>query len=262
MTLDNFLEIGSIWSASNQFLRKLQNSKEIVKEQLLKYDKPYICLSGGKDSVVMAFLIADVIQHDIKDYKGDIILWGHVSDASYPGTIETMEKVSSQTGIKLILDTSPVSAFEVLDDSVVKQFGKQGYFFDAIENCINTYERNLSFIGVRADESRRRMRAVKAHGMTFTSNVPTFCNICYPLAWYKLEDVAALTYMYNTPIHPVYSKVDTRLKYNCTDEGWIRLGYLTAKDLLNQGSAVFIKRNYPEQFEKLAQHYPEIRNYI
>ena len=82
MTLDNFLEIGSIWSASNQFLRKLQNSKEIVKEQLLKYDKPYICLSGGKDSVVMAFLIADVIQHDIKDYKGDIILWGHVSDAS------------------------------------------------------------------------------------------------------------------------------------------------------------------------------------
>jgi len=137
MTLDNFLEIGSIWSASNQFLRKLQNSKEIVKEQLLKYDKPYICLSGGKDSVVMAFLIADVIQHDIKDYKGDIILWGHVSDASYPGTIETMEKVSSQTGIKLILDTSPVSAFEVLDDSVVKQFGKQGYFFDAIEKNFN-----------------------------------------------------------------------------------------------------------------------------
>lgn len=53
-----------------------------------------------------------------------------------------------------------------MDDSVVKQFGKQGYFFDAIENCINTYNRNLSFIGVRAYESKRRMKAVKAHGMT------------------------------------------------------------------------------------------------
>lgn len=263
MTIDEFMEIGAVWSNSAQYLKKWDKAREVIKEQLKKFNKPYICLSAGKDSVAMAFLVAEVAEQ--LNCKDNMFLWSHVSDASFPGTIETLKKVSEMTGIKLVIDESPVSAFEVVSETTVddvKKFGKQGYFFSAIKKCIETYDRNLAFIGVRAYESKRRMKAVKAHGMAFTSNVPTFCNVCYPLAWFKLEDVAATIFMYGAPMHPIYSKMDTRLKYSNTDEGWIRLGYITARDLMEYGTIVFLKRNYPEQYEKLVRAFPEVKQYV
>jgi 3'-phosphoadenosine 5'-phosphosulfate sulfotransferase (PAPS reductase)/FAD synthetase len=263
MTLEEFMEIGYIRANSNQFFQKWQKSKEVVKGQLKKFDKPYICLSAGKDSVAMAFIIAEVA--DELNCKNNMFLWAHVSDASFPGTIETLNKVSEKTGINLIINESPVSAFSTISKKTandVKKFGKQGYFFDAIEDCIEKYNRNLAFIGVRAYESRRRMRAVKAHGMAFTSHVPTFCNICYPMAWYKLEDVAAIITLYNAPMHPIYSKMDTSIGYSTKDEHWIRLGYITARDLMEKGTIVFLKRNYPEQYNKLAEAFPEVKGYV
>jgi 3'-phosphoadenosine 5'-phosphosulfate sulfotransferase (PAPS reductase)/FAD synthetase len=263
MDLKEFMKMGAIWCNSSQYFKKWQKSKQVIREQLEKLDKPYICLSAGKDSVAMAFIVAEVIKE--MNYTGDIFLWAHTSDASFPGTIETLQKVSEKTRIRLVISESPVSAFKVVSKKTaddVKKFGKQGYFFNAIKECIEEYNRNLAFIGVRAYESRRRMRAVKAHGMAFTSNVPIFCNICYPLAWFKLEDVAATISMYDAPMHPIYSKMDTRLNYNTKDEGWIRLGYITARDLMERGTIVFIKKNYPEQYEKLVKTFPEVKGYV
>lgn len=67
---------------------------------------------------------------------------------------------------------------------------------------------------------------------------------------------------YNAPIHPIYRKTaigTARNKFG--EDGFIRLGYLTSRDLLNKGTAVFIRLNYPDQWQKLCEVWPDIKNY-
>ena len=46
------------------------------------------------------------------------------------------------------------------------------------------------------------------------------------------------------------------------EASFIRLGYITSRDLLNKGTAVFLRINYPDEFNKLAAVYPEIRLWV
>jgi 3'-phosphoadenosine 5'-phosphosulfate sulfotransferase (PAPS reductase)/FAD synthetase len=253
----DFLEMGKVWKNSKAFIKKFETACYYVEKAFKISKNPYLAISGGKDSIAMVGVVEEVAKRIGREYT----LWGHISDASFPGTIETIEAVKTITDRKLIIDASERSAFEVLREKVEintqfdKQFGKKGYFFEAIKNNIINNDFDLAFVGVRAYESKRRMKAVKAHGHLFVSNVPIHCNVCYPLAWFKLEDVGAVIEKYNLPIHPIYSKKGVN-----SVQG-IRLGYLTATDLLHKGTATFIKLNYPEMFEKLIDVMPEIKNY-
>ncbi len=248
----NLIEIGEVAMQLSSFKKKEDRAKQSIKDAFNRCENPYMAISGGKDSVAMAGLVNEVA----KEMDRDFVLWGHLSDASFPATEEVIKLTGEKIGRKVIIDWSPVSAFDVVGRGSEVLFGKQGYFFDAIKNFVETEKKDLAFIGVRAYESKRRMKAVKVHGMNFESNVPTYCKICYPLAWYKLEDVAASIVKYDMPVHPIYFK-------KCIDKTtWIRLGYVTATDLLNKGTAVFLKLNYPEMYRKLAEAYPEVKNYV
>ena len=58
------------------------------------------------------------------------------------------------------------------------------------------------------------------------------------------------------PLHPIYEKWH--------DKGFekIRLGYITAQDLQELGTVVFLKKNYPEIFNKLSKFNPNVRKYV
>ena len=47
-----------------------------------------------------------------------------------------------------------------------------------------------------------------------------------------------------------------------TTDDYIRLGYITSRDLLDKGTAVFLKLNYPDIYNKLIKSFPEIRNHV
>jgi len=57
--------------------------------------------------------------------------------------------------------------------------------------------------------------------------------------------------------------IPTRLSYRhiSGDPGKIRLGYVTARDLVEHGTVVFLKENYPELFRKLLRAFPEMGRY-
>ena len=137
-------------------------------------------------------------------------------------------------------------------------FGKQGVFFDSIREY--AADKDLSFVGVRASESKRRMRAAKVHGQTFRSKSMGDVTVCHPILWFRLEDVAAALWEYDAPIHPIYRKMQLNNFVNgFHEDSFIRLGYITSKDLLNKGTAVFLKVNYPDKFNELAMIWPEIQ---
>jgi len=256
MTFDEFIEIGRLRAKSPQYRKKRDASIELAARELITHERPYLSLSGGKDSTAMAFIVNEAAIQVNREFR----VWCHVSDASFPGTIETVKAVCDRIHRPLDLYRCPVSAFELVKSKQRRPFGKSGAFFDSIRTYAD--DKDLCFVGVRACESKRRMKAAKIHGAVYQSKSMGKVTTCVPLQWFRLEDVAAALYEFQAPIHPIYHKQAIDNGKNVNDETqWIRLNYVTSKDLLNKGTAVFLKLNYPELYNKLRAAYPEVGLY-
>ena len=255
MTIDDFYETGKIWCKSGTFINKLKRAIDLCENQIISHNNPYIACSGGKDSGVLAFIVNEASKKCGKKLR----MWSHVSDASFPGTVETISEISERLGIPVDFYESKLSAMESVRDTKQKRkFGKSGVFYDSIREYAK--DKDLSFVGVRAYESKRRMKAANIKGQCFHSNSMGNVDVCYPLLWFRLEDIAAATVLFNIPIHPIYKKQPIDMGKNANGEDYfIRLGYITSRDLLDKGTAVFLKLNYPDIFAKLEKLYPEIR---
>ena len=255
MKIDEFYEIGKIWCKSGKFLNKLQGAIDLCEYQLKSHKDPYIACSGGKDSGVLAFVVNEAAKKCGKNVR----IWSHISDASFPGTKETIEKISKMLNIPVDFYESKYSAIDYVGKTQQRRkFGKSGVFYDSIREYAEY--KDLSFVGVRAYESKRRMRAASIKGQCFYSVSMGEVDVCYPLLWFRLEDIAAATVLFDIPIHPIYEKQPVDIGKNANGEDYfIRLGYITSRDLLDKGTAVFIKLNYPDIFAKLEKAYPEIR---
>lgn len=203
-------------------------------------------MSGGKDSVAMLGVVNEAATEMGRDFE----IWAHVSDASFPGTVETVINCAEITGRKLVLDESPVSAYDVIGQQSRQQFGKTGYFFDAIRTMTETHD--LVFVGVRAAESKRRAKAHRVHGHLFETAVPARIWKCHPIAEWGIDEVAAALHDYELPIHPIYRK------HPC-DTHSIRLGYITSLDLVERGTLMFLRKNYPAEYGKLIEAMPKLR---
>lgn len=256
MTIEEFYEIGEIRKNSRRFQEKLKDSIDLCAKQLQAHESPYVALSGGKDSGALAYVVDRAARMTGKEYR----IWSHVSDASFPETVETINRIAGKLGRTVDFYESGSSAIEAVGGTKERvKFGKSGVFYDSVRQY--AADKDLSFVGVRASESKRRKRAAKVHGQTFHSASMGDVDICYPLLWFRLEDVAATTVMFNIPLHPIYKKQPIDMGKNANGENYfIRLGYVTSRDLLDKGTAIFLKLNYPDIFAKLQKAYPEIRN--
>lgn len=240
-------------SETKQFKEAISKAEDFVLQAFRACNTPCLNLSAGKDSVAMLAIVDTVAKRINRQYT----IWSHVSDASFPETENIINECAVITKRRTILDRSPVSAFDLISQKrYEQQFGKKGVFFDAIRKNVSENNFDLCFVGVRADESKRRLKACRVHGHLFETKVPCKQLISYPLIWMKTDFVFAAIISNNYPLHPIYN-----MKH---EKGYskIRLGYVTAKDLTHMGTVVFLKRNYPEIFNKLSSAYPIIRTYV
>lgn len=244
-------KLGQFHSKTSLFQRRLREAIGFAKRAFDLCENPCVNISAGKDSVAMLAVVSEAA----KELGRDFTCWIHISDASFPGTIETAKEAVDLCDSELLISESPVSAFDIDFNKKVKQFGKEGVFFSEIRKNMEENNFDLCFIGNRMYESKRRMQACKAHGVIYKTTVPTVQTICTPIMKFRLEDVAAAIEYYGLPWHPIYFKEHDR-----GSEG-IRLGYITAQDLLNKGTTVFLKKNYPELFNKLSESNPNVRKY-
>ena len=240
---------GPVWVSTSQFQKKMAQARDYVRDAFNSCENPYLSISGGKDSIAMLGIVDEVA----REMKRDFLCWIHLSDASFPGTLETSLEACRKLERVLVADYSPVSAFDVIGKQSKARFGKKGYFFDAVERMAKNHD--LSFVGVRAAESKRRRDACNAHGHIFKTTVAGEIQICHPIKWFGIRDVAAAIYHYKLPLHPIYEKV-------ALGSLPVRLGYATGLDLVEKGTVVFLKKNYPELFSKLASACPEVRSYL
>lgn len=256
MNISEFIEIGRLRSKTSNYKVKKASAIELCRQQLEYSKNPYVSLSGGKDSAAMCYLVNEAVKSCKKDFR----IWSHISDASFPGTLETCRLIAQKLGRSLDVYESS-GAFEALKKAKKQSFGKSGVFFDSVRQY--AADKDLSFVGVRAFESKRRMKSAQVHGQVFYSESMGEVMVCHPLLWFRLEDVAAAMYEYDIPIHPIYYKADIECQKNSLKEdSFIRLSYVTSRDLLNKGTAVFLKYNYPEIYNMLQKAYPDIKQYV
>lgn len=256
MTFDEFLECGKLRSALKSYKIKKQKAIKKCIEEFKTHKNPYVALSGGKDSVAMAFIVNEAANQAGKEYR----LWVHLSDASFPGTEEICAKVSEMTGRVLDISRCKHSAFDNLNVDSVSKFGKEGVFFFEVKRYAKN--KDLAFVGVRAAESKRRMNAAQNHGMVFHSASMGDIDIVNPLQWFDIYDVAATLVEYSAPIHPIYKKMSVDKGNNCNGEPYfIRLSYATSKDLWDKGTLTFIKINYPDIYSKMVKKCPDISRF-
>lgn len=256
MTLSQIMEQAKLNACLPAYKNKKAKALSVCIEQLMTHSYPYCAVSGGKDSVAMACLLNEAAHQCNKSFT----LWLHFSDASFPGTLETCQALANKINRKLDIFVSN-SAFDSVNKKKCQEFGKSGVFFDSVKDYAKN--KDVAFVGVRAYESKRRMNAAKSHGMTFHSKSMGDIDIVNPLQWFRLIDVMSLIYEYNAPIHPIYYKSCTDVEKNSNKEPFfIRLGYITSKDLLDKGTAVFLKLNYPDIYNKLLQRFPELKNHV
>ena len=257
MQIDDFIEIGRLHSQSARFKEKWKKAVLLCAEQLTAHQSAYVACSGGKDSNVLVYLVAEAAKTAGKSFK----VWSHISDASFPGTEETVKKVCEAAGVTPDIFHSPYSAFErVSTDKQKRAFGKSGAYFDSVREFAK--DKDLCFTGVRAFESKRRMRAARVKGQVFRSESMGHIDCCYPLLWFRLEDIAAATYKFSIPVHPIYRKQPIDMGKNSNGEDrFIRRGYITPRDLLDKGTVVFLTVNYPDILKKLRKFFPDIGNY-
>lgn len=255
MNLSEFLETGKVNRNLWKYKQKKEHAKETIRKVLISHERPYIAISGGKDSIAMLFLVDEVAREMNKKFT----VWAHISDASFPGTKEIIEECANRLQRELILSESR-NAFEMLKNREMRPFGKGGVFYSEVRKIAEHFD--CCFVGVRAFESKRRMNAVKIKGEVFRSESMGHIDVCYPLAWFRLADVASLILDYNAPMHPIYSKIDMQNERQKSNEPrWIRLGYLTQKDLRNKGTIGFIRINYPDLYYKLCEYDESFRQY-
>lgn len=258
MTFDDFLRQGDIRRKMQGYRDKRRKAVETAAEALMQHQKAYVSVSGGKDSVVCACIADEAARMAGRD----IILWAHVSDASFPGTEDTITALAGQLGRRLVISRSEGSAYDALRNPARRAFGKTGVFFDSIRKWVRESGCDLCLTGVRAYESKRRMQAARAHGSVFHSDAGGGIDVCNPITWFRLEDVAAALLDYGAPIHPIYRKCAIGTRENAfSEDGFIRLGYITSRDIINKGTLVFIKLNYPREWQKLCEAWPEAKNY-
>lgn len=176
------MERGRLWSRSPQYKKKVDGAYRIIESALDKYDPMYVSFSCGKDSAVMFDLVRDINP----DIEGRFIRW---PETKWIDNFDEIIEAWTQLGAKVsVLDLHRGSLSESVPDRWIR--------------LRNKAPSKGAFVGLRADESRARMKTLRIHGTLFEAK-DGFARCC-PVAFFNTNDIAARIVERKLPILSTY----------------------------------------------------------
>lgn len=204
---------------------KLTWAKMIIANALKLNSKPVVCLSWGKDSVIMLHLIRTFC-------KNTYVIFANTG-IEYPETYKYRLYMLDNFFTDMnYYETKPIKNF----GQCVKLYGyptkrkeskyrKEGeapspkcclYLKEKpLDNMIKSLGCDVQFIGLQTTESMNRRRLFMRLGAYYYNNTRKI-NVCLPLALWKDQDIKRYAEDNNIPLNPLYSKMDRTGCMFCT----------------------------------------------
>jgi phosphoadenosine phosphosulfate reductase len=259
----------TIHAASAKFARTEAETLEAVRNTLRCAANVSVSVSGGKDSVVMLHLITQVAK-ELPHLNVYPVFFD--TGSLYPETLPLLEEIETAFGIEFTI-IEP----EYTVEELYRKCGTFGYRGEEYEGWHLTehdykeililapahearelYNLDITCIGTRKEESHGRKYFLgKLHNTGYLHCVDDepFYNY-YPLANWTGEDIWAYTYKHELPYHPVYNKLAF-----VKDRERQRVAHYLVGHAFERSHGVFLKKYYPEIWNRIRAEFPQLGKY-
>ncbi len=239
-----------LYAKTFEYITKVSEAHDIIKQALLNMKSPYVSFSGGKDSTVMLHMILK------RDPNIPVIYWD--ADASYPDTENFINKLVKEWNLNFIrVKTEPML-------SVFRKYGVNhpqienktmiATVYNPIKKLMKEHDFDGVFVGLRAEESFGRRKLIKNRGVIFYNKMQEVTE-CLPVANFTVQDIWSYITSNNLPYNSIYDKTAMRPRND------IRVSYWCGESCREMGRWVWLKKEYPELYNKFASEFPEVREF-
>ena len=233
------------------YKRAVSDAAFLVELALLEYGEPAaVAVSGGKDSIAMAGLVAQ--------YCKPLVIFRH-SGLELPDSLPTIEKLCETLNLGLHIIKPKHDIFEQLKTMGVEAFNEKAsklggkldkeITYDPISKELASLGINLEFVGLRESESKARKMTIRKFGGMHQSK-KYGCGICWPLRKWSGKDVLAYIDEHNLPLHPAYSRTTPQLNREDIRISWALWG----QGSLRTEEVQYLRQHYPEFYQEIRQH--------
>lgn len=223
--------------------RRVANAKRLVAEWLERCERPYVALSGGKDSCVTLHLVRSL------DSSVPAV-YGEDEDGTFPDVQDVIRWWQDQgvTVDRFLWESWPRLYAEYGLDSEIpaRRFGRQ---FDEF-----TASYDGAACGYRSQENDRRAMHHRTHGHLFYQERLKRWRID-PIWDWSVDDVWAYIALHELPYAALYDLDDGQPRASR------RVGSPFGTASMTHGRIVRLKRYYPEWFQRFVSICPEARRY-
>lgn len=239
---DSAKEYFLLYSHLDRHLNKLVASQKIIKQFLNICDNPYLSWSTGKDSTCVLSLVRLVDkEYNIPIIHFDLGVELPNTDA-YKKNFENITTFKPKEDILKVMENNGWESKESRKINFINQFTSE-----------NNYTGH--FMGLRYNESSARKNLYKYGAIYKRSDGLWVCN---PIYNWTFEDVFAYLISSDIPVHPHYS-----IKSNQPLENRRVGGYVSGRNRgAELGRFYWFKEQYPEEFKKLADKFPIVKQYV
>lgn len=292
-TWDSYLRGWKRHARTRMFQRKLDQAFRFLDEAPGGLDGLFLAMSGGKDSAVVAGLLAE---------RGAAIPWAYMhTRLNFPDTLGVVDQigqhfdwpiqVSEPAGLEArirevckvyntpmpqagvdgwteweLLEAFPATV-NLLRSDTPAHAGARVRFLSTVASgnmlVAHAYATGArgSVCGMRADESRGRRLRARVYGANHVFAVDQQV-LCCPIQWWSGEDVYAYLADREIPIHPYYQRA-YEFMGGTTAPHLLRVDLsIMGENVAALGAMAAIRAVYPELYRRLAAIRPEVTNYV
>jgi phosphoadenosine phosphosulfate reductase len=219
----------------------IRDAERIIVSTMMSYGGPFaVAVSGGKDSVAMAHLVAQ--------YSSNLIVLWNDSGLELPESETIVRQTAALIGAPVVVakgDALNIKLAKGRDNAErTAKHTDQLAIIAPVKAALEEHKIRVEFVGLRKDESRNRRIMLSKYGPAHESK-RWGCVTCWPMMNWTGPDCLAYLDEHHLPLHPAYLRVPEERRHEA------RVSWVWDSSREKMGELELIRKWYPELYRKL-----------